>query len=85
MHHPGLVAEGLAGRLGQPALGQGVEELGAEDVRGRFHRDEEIGPTGQPPLAVFAEGSAGHQEVQVRVITQIAAPGVQHAGKPQPP
>jgi len=83
MHHPGLVADRLSRLVGQATIGQRVQELGAIDHRRGFDGDEEIDPAGQPLLAVFADGSAGHDEMQVGMEVQIPSPCVQHASKSQ--
>ena len=71
-----LAEEGqLAGlvRGGELLQHQAPEQLGEHQ-----HGQEEVGPGGDPALAVRGETAAGHDHVHVRVVGHGRAPGVQH-------
>ena len=74
---PDRVAEGRP--AGAP---QGVEELAAEHLGQRMHREQEgraaLGPA---PPAFAVQPAAGHQRVHVDVSAQVLRPGVQHQGE----
>ena len=42
------------------------------------HRQEEVGPGGDPALSIRGETAAGHDHVHVRMVRDGRAPGVQH-------
>ena len=58
-------------------------EDGAVDGGERFDRDKEIGPGGQPGRAVLGEAPPRDDVVDVRVVLELPAPGVQDTGKPR--
>ncbi len=62
-------------------IGEEVEILPAEDLgeSGRWEQ-ESLARGGDPALLVRAQGSAGDDAVDVDVLSQILAPGVQHHG-----
>src|SRR5215467_13056208 len=62
----------------QPGLFQLVSELGAEDRRESFDREEKIRP-GRFPIPVFGQPAASDDVVNVRMVDQISGPGVEHA------
>ena len=70
--------------LQQALVAQQVAELGPEDDRQRLDRHQEVRPRRQPAIAVGAQPAAGDHVVDVGVILQRPAPGVQHAEEPRP-
>ena len=54
------------------------EEQAPKQSRQHPHGQEEAWPAGDPALAVERHAAAGHDTVQVRVMHQSLAPGVQH-------
>ena len=56
-----------------------VTKLGAENFRQRFDRHEKLPSHRQPPRPIWRQTAAGDDEVQMRMIRQIARPGLQHA------
>ena len=58
-----------------------IAELGGIDFRHGFYGQEK-GPLGRMPrLIVFGQGTAGNDIMDVRVVLQLAAPGVQNTQK----
>ena len=49
----------------------------------RFDRDKAMGAGGPPGHAVLGEAAAGHNVMDMRVILQVPAPGVEDAGEPR--
>lgn len=58
-------------------LSQLRQEQAPEQPRQHAHRQEEARATGDPALAVRSHPAAGYDAVQVRVVQQVLAPGVQ--------
>ena len=52
--------------------------LGPEESRSGKDWDQKVDATAQPTLAIEPDRSARHDEVQVRMIVQVSAPGVKH-------
>ena len=57
---------------------QRVEEQPAEEAREHAHRQEEAGPAGDPACAVERRTAAGHDAMDMRMMVQVLAPGVEH-------
>jgi hypothetical protein len=58
---------------------EGVADLGAEDLGQGVTRDEEVGMSGLAPgLALIGQPSGGGEEVDVRVVGEVARPGMEH-------
>ena len=66
-------------------LGQCLEILGAEHRRECAHRKQEPGLGGDPALAIGAQGSAGDHAVDMDVLIELLAPGVQDHGDAELP
>ena len=64
--------------VGGERLEQGVEEEPAEQPRQHPDRQEEPGATGHPAGAVEGEAPAGHDAMQMRMVPQRLAPGMEH-------
>ena len=72
-----MIAEELqvAGLVGRDQL---LQEQPAEQAREHAHRQEEAGPARDPALAVERDAAARHDHVDVRVMGQRRAPGVEN-------
>ena len=57
-----------------------LQEQPAEQAREHAHRQEEAGPARHPALAVERDAAARHDHVDVRVMGQRRAPGMEHRG-----
>ena len=57
-----------------------LQEQPAEQAREHAHRQEEVGPARHPALAVERDAAARHDHVDVRMMGERRAPGVQHRG-----
>ncbi len=57
------------------------QEQAPEQAREHAHGQEEAGPAGDPALAVGRDAAARHDAVDVRVMGQRRAPGVEHGGE----
>jgi hypothetical protein len=68
--------------LQEAGLAHGVFEEGAVDRGERFDRDKEVGAGGHPRGMVGGEATARDDVVEVRVVLQLPAPGMQDAGEP---
>ena len=75
----GVIAEELQA-AGVVRGDQLLQEQPAEQAREHAHRQEEAGPAGDPALAVERDAAARHDHVDVRMMGQRRAPGVQHGG-----
>ena len=53
------------------------EEQAPKQSRQHPHRQEEAKSAGDPALAIGREAAAGYHAVQMRVMQQVLAPGVQ--------
>src|SRR5438132_13617776 len=82
MDHPFFLPH--PGRHGskQRRLFQFMTKLGAKDHGDSFDRNEEIG-AGKLPTTIISKSAAGDDEMQVRMIDELAGPGVQHADQAQ--
>ena len=58
-------------------------EEGAVDGGEGFDGDKEVGAGGHPGRAVLGEATAGHDVVDVGVVLELPAPGVQDPGEPR--
>jgi len=59
-----------------------LAEQPSEQPREHPHGQEEARPTGHPALTVEGDATAGHDAMQVRMMGQRRAPGVQHRRHP---
>ena len=66
---------------GVVSLPELFQEPPAEPLREHAHRQEEVWSTGYPTLAVQRDAAGGNDEVQVRVVGERRAPGVEHPGE----
>ena len=57
------------------------EEEPAEETRQHAHGQEEAGLAGDPARAVRRQAAAGNDDVDVRMVGERRAPGVQHGGE----
>ena len=57
------------------------EEQAAEETRQHAHRQEEAALAGDPARPVRRKAAAGNDDVDVRMVGQRRAPGVQHGGE----
>ena len=75
-----MIAEELqaAGVVGGEQL---LQEQPAEQAREHADGKEEAGPAGDPALSVERDAAARHDDVDMRVMGQRRAPGVQHGGE----
>ena len=64
---------------------EGIPELRPVDDGQRFHRQEEALPAMVPAFPVLDQPAARNQVVHMRVVVQIACPGVQHTDHADPP
>src|SRR5690606_34012210 len=55
-----------------------LQEQSSEQARENPDREEESGLAGDPPLAVRGQAAAGDNAMQMRMMVQVLAPGVQH-------
>jgi len=58
---------------------EGVEEFGTKDLGKSFHREQEILRGTQPGALIGRQGACGDEIVDMGMIGEIAAPGVQNA------
>ncbi len=65
----------FAGREGGAQL---IEEQAAEEPREDAHRQEEPPATGNPARVVERGTAAGHDTVDMRMVVQVLAPGMEH-------
>ncbi len=78
MHDPVFAPDARSDGREQISLFQLVAKLGAEDAGERFDGDEKVFACGAP-VAVISEAATGNDVVHVRMIEQLAGPGVEHA------
>ena len=76
---PALGGDGLQ----QTGVAHGVFEERAGEGGEGFDRDQRVGAGGPPGRAVRGEATAGHDGVEVRVVRELPAPGVQDPGAPR--
>ena len=60
---------------------EAVEEEPAEETRKDAHRQQEAGLAGDPARSVRRQAAARRDDVDVRVVGERRAPGVQHGGE----
>src|SRR5271157_463433 len=60
---------------------EAVEKEPAEETRQHTHRQEEAGLAGDPARTVRRQAAAGNDDVDVRMVGQRRAPGVQYGGQ----
>ena len=60
---------------------EAFEEEAAEEAREHAHRQEEATLAGNPARSVRRQAAAGHDDVDMRVVGQRRAPGVQDGGE----
>ena len=60
---------------------EAVEEEAAEETRQHTHGQEEAGLAGDPARPVRRQAAAGNDDVDVRMVGERRAPGVQHGGE----
>ena len=60
---------------------EAVEEEAAEETRQHPHGQEEAGLAGDPARTVRRQAAAGRDDVDVRMMGERRAPGVQHGGE----
>src|SRR5208283_1337197 len=60
---------------------EAVEEQATEQARQHAHGQEEAGLAGDPARTVRRQAAAGHDDVDVRMVGERRAPGVQHGGE----
>ena len=63
---------------------EAVEEEPAEQAREYAHGQEEASPAGDPARSVRRQTASGNDDVNVRMVGQRRAPGVQHGGEADP-
>ena len=75
----GMIAEELqmAGFVGRDQL---LQEQPAEQAREHAHRQEEAGPARYPAFAVERDAAARHDHVDVRMMGERRAPGMENRG-----
>src|SRR6202046_228805 len=61
--------------------GEAVEEEAAEQAREDAHGQEEAGPAGDPARAVRRQAAAGNDDVDMGMMGQRRAPGVEDGGE----
>ena len=61
-----------------------LEEEAAEQAREDAHRQEEASPAGDPARPVRRQAASGNDDVNVGMVGQRRAPGVQHGGEADP-
>jgi hypothetical protein len=77
--HPVLRPDSRVDLLEQPGRPHRVAEASPEDPGERAVGDEEVRPSGHPDRTVGAGSAAGDDVVDVGVVFEGAAPGVEHA------
>ena len=65
-------------------FGEAVEEQAPEQAREHPHRQEEARPAGDPAAAIEGDAAGRHDAVDMRVVVEGLAPGVQHGGDADP-
>ena len=74
--------ERLRAHPGGPMQGcEAFEEEAAEEAREHAHGQEEVGLAGDPARPVRRQAAAWHDDMDMRVMGQRRAPGVQHGGE----
>ena len=65
----------------QPSLLQSITELGPKEDRQRLDMNQEIFPGRKPVLTVIAQTPTRYQIVDMRMVVQVATPGMQYANQ----
>jgi hypothetical protein len=78
---PGAVADLWIEVLQQSGVSHVFFEEGTVDGREGFHGDKEVGSGGLPGHAVLREATARNEVVEVGVVRELPAPGMQDAGE----
>lgn len=80
LHHPGFGQP-----FWQPIAGilHGCKETGSKDFRQRQAIEQVLPGTGFPAQARAVQTATGHNDMQVRVVVQFTAVGVQYGGQSQ--
>ena len=73
-------AAGEAQPAGFEGILQVAQEEPAEQSREHPHRQEEAGAAGHPARAIERRAAAGHDAMDMRVMSESLAPGVEHCG-----
>jgi hypothetical protein len=76
---PDLWVDGLQ----QSGFGHLLFPHGAVDGREGFYRDKEVGSGGEPRVTVFGETATWDDVMDMRVVLEVPAPGMQDTGKPR--
>ena len=58
-----------------------VEKQAAEETRQHAHGQEEAGLAGDPTRPVRRQAAPGNNDVDVRMVSERGAPGVEHGGE----
>ena len=74
---PVLFPDGGRDIVGEARFLQGVEEFGLEDSGEGFDREQEVMVGRQPGVMIGCQPTRGNEIVNVRMIGQVASPGVQ--------
>jgi len=85
VHHP-ILTPGLRRHpLEQVCSSQSVTELRPVEDGQRTHWQEEALSALEPALTLFSQTTPGNQVMHVRMVAQVASPGVQHANHADSP
>src|SRR5271169_5109637 len=68
----------LAGAMSDSKL---LQDQPAEQARENAHVDEKVGPAGDPALTIGRDAAARHDHVDMRMVGERRAPGVEHGEK----
>src|SRR5829696_3559022 len=77
--HPGLCPSSRADFPIQRCLAQRRPELSPKQLRERFAMHEKGAPTDDPSLLIWRKSEGRNQIMDVRMVAQVARPGLQHA------
>ena len=64
--------------------GEHLEKQPAKQPREYAHREEEIWAARHPALSIERNAAAGHDHMQMRMVSERRTPGVQHGGDADP-
>ena len=78
MHDPVFAPDARSDSREESSLFQLVAKLGAEDWGERFNGHQKVFPCGQP-AALISQTTTGDDVMHVRMIEELAGPGMQHA------
>ena len=79
VHHPVALPYVLWDAVEQSRFLQGLLHSAPEHLRQRTDMDEEVPGRCNPPVALFRQPAAGDDEMRMRMVLQLASPGVQDA------